>query len=67
MEFGSKISIIGMCILVFNSLYARFKAIEDRNVDKVELWFGFYIFRYPLLLIIQLIGIALLIIGLVFN
>lgn len=67
MTLSNRLIIIGIILVVFISAYAYFKALADKKVNKAEMSRGFYILRYPLLLIGELIGLALFIIGCLLN
>ncbi|MCR9173469.1 MAG: hypothetical protein NXI10_13290 [bacterium] len=63
MTLSTRLIIVGFAFILFFSIWAYFRALEDKKVDKSEMSLGFYIFRYPLLFIGVLTGFAFLVAG----
>lgn len=54
---------IGVILIAISSFISWFKALNDKDVDKLAMVMGFYIFKYPKLLILAIIGLILILIG----
>ncbi|UKN01980.1 hypothetical protein K6119_00430 [Paracrocinitomix mangrovi] len=60
---GWVLFIAGTLSALLAAFVAFAKATVDDNVTKLEMWFGFYLIKYPKWLIILASGILLLFLG----